>query len=190
LKTEQLSDQLKIRTLAPHQELEKVLVHQMRAMRSVDDYINLLQVFYSYFGALEDQINKYIGSDELPDYLQRRKSASLAKDILALGGSLPKKVTAAHLPVIENYLQAFGALYVIEGSTLGGSIISRMLSTQLGLKDNGLSFFQSYGENLATMWATFKLTLNQQAKNKAETEMVINAADATFGQFKVCLEGL
>ena len=188
MKNELLSDQLKIRTLAPHQELEKVLIQRMRSMHDVNDYINLLQLFYSYFAALEDRINLYIGSNELPDHLQRRKSASLEKDIVSLGGILPSKTELVHLPVIENHLQAFGALYVMEGSTLGGLIISRMIGGQLGIGDNGLSFFQSYGENLTAMWDSFKLTLNRQADSETDKQTVITAAYSTFQQFKILLD--
>lgn len=180
---ELLSDQLKIRTLAPHQELEKALVKRMHAMQNVHDYIALLQLFYSYFGALEDRIVLFIGSVELADHLQRRKSESLAIDIRVLGGVVPAKVSITAIPVIEDHLQAFGALYVMEGSILGGVIISRMIVQQLGI-NQGLSFFQSYGKHLQTMWATFKLTLNRQAENEADAERVIAAANSTFQKFK------
>ena len=188
MKNETLSELLKTQTLAPHQQLEKGLVQRMRAMRSADDYIGLLQLFYSYFGALEDRINLYIDSTNLPDHLERRKSACLADDIRALGGILPEKVGVEDIPEIENHLQAFGALYVMEGSTLGGQIISQMIGKQLGMQDKGLSFFKSYGDNLTTMWDTFKLALNKQAKNDAEAESIIATAAETFRKFKVLLD--
>jgi heme oxygenase len=187
---EQLSDQLKIRTAVTHQEVERTLITRMRAMQTTDDYIALLQVFYSFFGALEDRINVYIGSAELPDHLQRRKSGSLATDIRALGGILPEKEALSDIPGIDDPLQAFGALYVIEGSTLGGQIISGMIAKQLGIGEKGLSFFLSYGQHLATMWATFKLTLNRQGDNEADRERIITAADATFRKFKLQLDRL
>jgi len=184
-----LSELIKTRTLTAHQELEKVLVTRMRAMRDAEDYLGLLQSFYSYFGSIEDRANLYIGSAELPDHLQRRKSASLATDIYALGGKLPQKALPADVPVIENKLQAFGALYVMEGSTLGGPIISRMVKKQLSIDtEEGLSFFNSYGDNLHAMWNTFKLTLDRQAPDEASADIVIAAAQATFRQFKAFLD--
>ena len=168
--------------------MEKVLIKRMRVMRSSDDYISLLQLFYSYFGALEDRINRYIGAAELPDHLQRRKAVSLISDIISLGGALPEKTETSQLPIIENHLQAFGALYVMEGSTLGGPIISRMLAKQLNIQDNSLLFFKSYGEQLTAMWDTFRLTLNRQAETAADRETIIIAADATFRQFKMLLD--
>lgn len=183
-----LSEELKLRTRKPHLELEKALALQMRSMKSVSDYTKLLQIFYSYFGSLEDSIDKYIGSAELPDHLQRRKSESLAADIRALGGDLTEKASSAEIPEIADHLQAFGALYVMEGSTLGGKIISQMIAKQLGIKDKGLSFFQSYGEDLSSMWLSFKQTLDQQADTPAERERVIAAAYDTFYQFKILFD--
>ncbi len=172
-----------------HQELEKVLIKLLRAMQDQNDYIKILQRFYSYFSALEDRINLYIGGSELSDYLQRRKSGSLVKDIHSLGGVLGEKVSLADLPLIENHLQAFGAMYVMEGSTLGGLIISQMITKQLGIQQhNGLLFFQSYGDHLTTMWETFKLALNRQVDNETDAEIVVNAANSTFRQFKFVLD--
>ena len=163
-------------------------MQRMRSMRGLDDYIKLLQLFYSYFGAIEDRINLFIGSTELPDYLQRRKSESLATDLRSLNGTLPEKTALTDLPEIKNYLQAFGAMYVMEGSTLGGLIISQMITKQLGIRDKGLLFFQSYGEHLTTMWDSFRLTLNRQADNETDAQKVIAAADATFRQFKAAMD--
>jgi heme oxygenase len=185
---ELLSDQLKIRTLVSHQELEKLLVQRMREIRTVNDYLNLLKYFYRYFGALEDRVDLYITNKELPDYQVRRKSASLSADILSLGGKLPEKMPHEALPIIENRLQAFGTLYVMEGSTLGGLIISQMIRKQLSVSDQHLSFFQSYGDSLFSMWNSFKLALDRQPEAEADREVIIAAAGATFLQFKKLLE--
>jgi heme oxygenase len=182
-----LSDQLKILTLKPHQEVEKVLVQRLRQMKSFEGYLQLLKLFYSYFGALEERINLYISNDRLSDYTDRRKSAALAADILSLGGQLPEKIPAEGLPEIENHFQAFGALYVIEGSTLGGLFISQMIKKQLSLGDESLTFFQSYGDRLTTMWDSFKSALDHQAETEEEREMIISGAKATFEKFKSVL---
>jgi heme oxygenase len=189
LEKESLSDRLKARTSVSHQQLEKALIIQMRGMRNQEDYISLLQLFYSYFSALEDQINQYIGTEQLPDYMERRKTESLVDDIRSLGGVLPEKAKKTDLPQIDNHLQAFGALYVIEGSTLGGQIISNMIAKQLHITDKGLSFFKSYGDATNAMWEDFKKVLNNlQLDNPADQESIINAADDTFFKFKLCID--
>jgi heme oxygenase len=180
-----LADQLKTDTLTNHQQLEKMLVGRMKAIRSKEDYISLLQLFYSYFGGLEELIDRYINETEMPDYQHRRKSAALAKDIEDLGGEPGQKVSENALPAIKNSLQAYAAMYVIEGSTLGGKIISKMMAQQLGVTHNkGLSFFNGYGENTENMWEKFKNALNTKAKTPHEEQIIISAANETFEKFK------
>lgn len=184
-----LLEQLKSETLSNHQQLEKNLILKLKGMKSLEDYIHILQIFYAYFGALEDQINKYIGPDQLSDYSERRKTLSIENDILALNGVMPEKASGADLPVIENVLQAFGALYVIEGSTLGGQVISKMISKQLGFAtDEGLSFFKSYGEDTIPMWNSFKLVLERHAETQQQADTITQAANETFGKFRLWME--
>ena len=184
-----LSDYLKLHTKANHLQVEKLLVAKMRSIANSDDYVELLQIFYGYFGALEDKINRYIGNLQLPDYAERRKSESLFNDIKSLGNTVPQKPEVLDLPIIENSLQAFGALYVIEGSTLGGKIIAKLIANQLNLQNNnGLSFFTSYGDKTEKMWDGFKEILDMQPQNQADTKIILDAANDTFLKFKFWIE--
>ena len=184
-----LAEQLKKDTLTNHQQLEKMLVGRMKAIRTTQDYINLLQLFYSYFGGLEKLIDQHLDKSILPDYDQRRKSASLAHDITTLGGMPQELASGASLPQISNALQAMAALYVIEGSTLGGKFISKMIAQQLKITDSaGLSFFNSYGDNTDAMWNIFKSTLDNQSTQPQENMLVIQAANDTFARFKAWAE--
>lgn len=160
----------------------------MRDMRTTQDYLSILTCFYLYFGALEQRINLFIGKDELPDYRQRRKTQSLVNDIKWLKGAAPAFDQSISVPEITNSLQAYGALYVLEGSTLGGKIISKMISKQLGVDDQAITFFKSYGDNLEVMWNLFTANLNLQARNEADEDVVINAANETFIRFKDIFE--
>jgi heme oxygenase len=184
-----LLEQLKSETLSNHQQLEKNLIVKLKGMRSPEDYISILQNFYAYFGGLEDQINHFIGDDELPDYAERRKTRSIKDDILALGGVVPEKASTDDLPEIGNLLQAFGALYVIEGSTLGGQVISKMISKQLSLDgEGGVSFFESYGADTMTMWNKFKAVLEHHAATQEDAGVITGAANETFARFRLWME--
>lgn len=184
-----LLEQLKTETLSNHQQLEKNLILRLKGMESKADYIRILQIFYGYFSALEDQINKFIGTEQLPDHAERRKTLSIKNDLLAFQGEIPEKASIAELPEIKNSLQAFGALYVIEGSTLGGQIISKMITKQLALdSDAGLSFFKSYGEETMPMWTTFKNTIERQASTQKAADELVKAANETFLKFRRWME--
>jgi heme oxygenase len=189
LTTSPISQQLKIYTRSNHQQLEKILVAQMRSIHTKEQYTDLLNLFFTYFGALEKRINKYIGTGQLADYPERRKTESLLEDINSLGGSTIDTIEADDVPQIDNELQAFGALYVIEGSTLGGVMISKMMKKQLDLQDGrGLSFFDSYGSETEAMWSQFKEVLDQQVSNESDERLLLAAADETFLKFKLWID--
>lgn len=180
-----LADQLKTNTETNHQQLEKQLVTRMKAVRSKEKYTDLLQLFYTYFGGLEEEIDQYINPAYLADYAKRRKTDALVKDIVDLGGVLQSKASGVDLPQLKNHLQAFGALYVIEGSTLGGQIISKMMAKQLDLQgDIGLTFFKGYGDNSVPMWNVFKQALNAQTQTQEDVSTVTATANETFLKFK------
>lgn len=180
-----LTEKIKAATQQYHQETEKILVSKLKNMRSANDYSNILKLFYGFFGGLEEQIGQYINSSNLKDYSERRKAAALANDLQALDNTLPPKATGKQLPVIENELQAFGALYVIEGSTLGGQIISKMVQQHLDINDSqGISFFKGYGEDTGKKWAGFQQLLNTIATNDADQNELITAANDTFAKFR------
>ena len=178
-----LSDKLKEATKQNHQQLEKTLVGKLKAIRSANEYAALLKLFYGYFGGLEQKINRVIDAEFLPDHTERRKTKAIADDLLSLQSDIPEKAAGDALPVIENQLQALGALYVVEGSTLGGKIISKMMQQQLNLGDKGISFFAGYGNRTEQMWDVFKLTLNKHAETPARQAEVIAAANETFLKF-------
>ncbi|MFD2147727.1 biliverdin-producing heme oxygenase [Mucilaginibacter antarcticus] len=183
------TEKLKEVTLANHQQTEKILVGKLKSMRSVQDYITILSSFYGYFGGLEKQIERYLNPSNMADYEERRKTAAIADDIKVLGGTVPAVATGDELPRIENCLQAFGALYVIEGSTLGGQIISKMIQNHLPIQNGaGLSFFNGYGDNMQQMWTSFKELLNKAAMTPADEETMAEAANQTFARFKNWLE--
>jgi heme oxygenase len=182
-----IADLIKNETKTHHQALEVMMVRQLKSMRSITDYTDILEIFYSYFGGLEQRIKANLQKGFTID--ERRKAGDLAADLTHFGASIPELAKENDLPEIENHLQAIGALYVIEGSTLGGKYISQMISKQLEQADDaGLSFFNGYGENTMAMWSDFQEYMNKQAKDAAEEAEIVSAANETFVKFKHWME--
>ena len=166
-----------------HQELEKKLVATMRNMQCVEDYARLLQLFYRYFGGLERLIEKFIDEATLPDYDMRRKAALIGLDLETLNAPLPATAALNELPVIKNTQEALGALYVMEGSTLGGQVIKGMLARQLNIDDDFATlFFNGYGTNTGQMWQSFKQALDRYGSPEND-RLIIDAANQTFQKF-------
>ncbi|MFC6102429.1 biliverdin-producing heme oxygenase [Olivibacter domesticus] len=175
-----LSTKIKEATKAPHQQLEGVVVRKLKAIKNEGDYADFLKYFYAYFNAVEKAIKPYITKEVLPDYGDRRNSSYLRNDIEALKGTIDDS-PEAHAPAIGNIQEALGALYVLEGSIMGGSIIVKMLE-KLGIT-KGISFFSGYGEGTGQKWALFIEVLNKNASSEGEEALAINAAGNTFEQF-------
>lgn len=176
-----LSTNIKEATKAAHLQLEKKVIEKMKAIRSNSDYADFLTYFYTYFSQVEKAIAPFITEQLLPDYKDRRNSAYLKNDIEELGNQV-NEVPAINLPQLENHLQALGALYVMEGSIMGGSIIIKML--EKGGITKGISFFSGYGEATGQKWGMFVSVLNQQAENEAQQAVVIAAANEAFARFE------
>lgn len=181
LAAQPLAQILKNETASAHQEAEAVLLPALQAMRSVQDYATVLKMFYGFFHPLEERIRRYITPALLSDVESRRNASLIKKDLreLTVYGEPP---LCESLPQINNAAQAFGALYVLEGSTLGGRVIVRMLSKNeaANIPANALHFFSGYGEETGRMWTFFINELNKQTEEK-ET---VAAANETFFQLK------
>lgn len=172
---------LKEETKVAHQTLEKKVVLQLKAIRSEADYASFIHAFYLYFNALEKKLAAYINDDVVPDLSSRRNSSYLKADLRELGFE-EEHAQRPELPSIESLPQALGAMYVMEGSIMGGPIIVEMLR-KYGLK-RGFSFFSGYGTETASMWNIFVTVLNERLQSPDAQEEAITAANETFQKFQ------
>jgi heme oxygenase (biliverdin-IX-beta and delta-forming) len=180
---------LKEKTMHAHKALEALLIPSLRQITTTAEYVRLLQTFYGFFSPLEGIIEHYLTPRQLPDIRERRKASFLLNDITALGFSTEHLATTSHLPLITKEAQAWGALYVLEGSTLGGRGITRMLLKQCGaLSLNQLTFFNGYGEATGPMWLRFQEALNGLDYSESEVATTVQAANDTFLNFKKWIE--
>jgi heme oxygenase (biliverdin-IX-beta and delta-forming) len=181
-----VSANIKEATKDAHVALEKQVVQRLKGIHSNADYAALLKYFYAYFNHVEKAIAPYITESLLPDYKERRNSSYIKNDILALGSTVDELPTTT-VPVIDNHVKALGALYVMEGSIMGGSIIVKMLEKG-GITD-GVSFFSGYGEATGPMWGEFVAVMNREAVSDDHQADMIRAANETFEHFSKVFEG-
>jgi heme oxygenase len=184
-----LTEVLKSETKTAHTNLEGRMIPSIKAIQTHEDYRRLLEMMYGFYQPLEDRIDAYINDDIMPGYNERRKAALLAQDMAVLNSSVPAtpERLCADLPEISSYAQALGAMYVLEGSTLGGKIIAGMVQKRVGEVHNALHFFNGYGEKAMEMWLAFKEQMNKDMPGQ-EQERVVQAANDTFGSFKRWIE--
>ncbi|TKC09881.1 biliverdin-producing heme oxygenase [Pedobacter polaris] len=175
-----LSAAIKENTTPEHQQLEQLVISHLKQIRSDADYAQLLRNFYAYFSAVEAVCVPNISITGLIDLSSRRDSSFIARDITELGGNLDN-LPAVVVPEINNLAQAMGAMYVIEGSVLGGPYIVKMLA-RLGIV-NGVSFFSGYGAATGERWKEFVTALNSLSDPLAQQQAIFTAKE-TFANFQ------
>lgn len=179
---------LKETTRPQHEGLENT-VDVMNRMFSIEDYKTLLLKFYRFYSTVEPALAKFDLSASGYDLEARRKLPRLEKDLENLGILDRARQTAPWKgsPQLDTIGKAFGSLYVFEGATLGGQIITRHLKEQLGLNpENGGAFFRSYGERTGEMWKEFGRIITEFAEKYQNDEEIINGAVETFDGFAEC----
>lgn len=175
-----ISTKIKEATREAHQELEKTVVLQLKNIRSEADYAHVLKNFYAYFSAVEQAVAPYITVNTLPDISERRNSSYLKTDIEELGSNVTD-LPATVAPDIHNLPEAFAALYVLEGSIMGGPYIVQMLQ-KFGM-DKGFHFFSGYGADSGKMWQAFTTVLDAVPQNAEDEESMLQKANETFQRF-------
>lgn len=182
---------LKTETKIQHEELERV-VNIMDQMFNMDDYRSLLGRFYRYYRSFEKKLPvarlKAVGFD----YEPRHKLPALASDLENLGVADHSNIYHAFdaVPDISTESKAFGSLYVVEGSTLGGQVITRHLKQHLDItSENGGAFFNSYGPNVGPMWKQFGESVTKFSEDRDSDDEIIQSARDTFESFRICLTG-
>lgn len=142
-------------TAEAHTRLEGAL-DLLREPLSRDRFVAVLKRFYGFHVTWEQTA---AGFPELHTVMRNRtKTLHLERDLLALGfgdfESLPHCEAARTLAVTA--AEAVGVSYVLEGSTLGGKIISKALSAAPWLPQGGLTFFDPYGAHAGAMWQSYR----------------------------------
>lgn len=146
---------LKSETETVHRALERH-VDLGRRLSSPERYRDLLVRWYGFHVEWEPHIEAALGAH--PVLHGRRKAHLLADDLHQLGIDSSDLADAPRCPMppLRNDSEAFGALYVIEGATLGGAVIAKQVRRRLGFTPTkGCSFFQCYGDHIGARWKEF-----------------------------------
>ncbi len=171
-----LAGLVKNATQQVHEEVEAILLPALTSIQSTGDYAAILKMFYGYFHPIEKAIEQQLHTGLLPDLAERRKSSSLLEDLRRLGQATENLPLCADLPPITDPAEAFGALYVLEGSTLGGKQIAKMLAKNGAVPEGTTQFFSGYGEQTGSRWKSFLEAFNRQT----DSEAVTASANKTF----------
>jgi heme oxygenase len=180
---------LRSRTQDAHSALEAQL-GLLEQPASTEYYAHALSRFLGFHLVWEQDIKAFPAlARELE---MRSRLRYLRHDLTALGlteaeiSSMPLCGDAHSLTVDE--ARALGSFYVLEGSTLGGQLITRHLSSAHWLPAEGLCYFNPYGSRTGEMWRSFRRWLESQAQHHAAND-IVTGARATFVVLQKWLAG-
>jgi heme oxygenase len=142
-----------------------------------------LAAMHGFWSAAEAGLDRW--ADRCPedaarlDWSTRRRTALFAADLHTLGAEPDGRV--APLPAVAGTDEALGRLYVLEGSTLGGSFIDRHLAARAELTGGArLRAFSPYGERTGAMWHAFRAATRAHVAAGGDAARVVAAARTTF----------
>lgn len=187
-----LLEALRTGTALLHVALEKRLPFFSETL-DAEGYRRLLQAYYGFYKPMEAAL---YDSDLIPegfDTVLRVKTPTLVSDLHALGldnrtiDALPR---CCELPTFALPAACLGALYVLEGATLGGQVLRREMAKRLDVDaENGGAFLNVYGAETGRRWKDFLEYLGYQALDTPAKQHAVDAACSTFSCFEQWLDG-
>ena len=176
-----LLGRLRDETRDVHERLERDLDWKAR-IATPSGYRSLLTRWWGFHADFEPIAASLL--DDEAFFGPRRKLPLLEADLHHLGAvslamsTIPRIGGSLDLATRQDVL---GAMYVIEGSTLGGQVIVRAIRNALGFGDHdaGYAYYAGYGKHeTAAMWREFGNVL--RAQPLSDHEVIVRGARRTF----------
>lgn len=175
-----LRDDLKNLTAPLHKWLEssEILTKLDQELFEIKDYEELLIKLYVFINSVEILVEKHktelenLGLDDVD--LRICKKDLLTTD-LALLGVTAKYERDIKFKSLDNVDSIVGALYVIEGSTMGGMKIKPLLEKILP-QDSPIYFYSGYKEKTMPMWQKFSSWLDNSGVDRYKAILGANEA--------------
>ena len=151
-------------------------------------YVAVLRRLYGIVVAWEELVAR-VAPDWLEEIRIPRRRQEMLRDDLAYFDIEASHSEIPALPPIRSFSELLGAMYVMEGSTLGGQLIARHVERVLCLEPGvGNAYFRSHGERTGTMWKEFCEVLRNRIPD-AEANDAVLSAKAMFRAFGDWMRG-
>ena len=178
-------------TASAHQALNGhgLLGQLMAADLGRSTYGEILVAFHGIFAPIERAvIGRHLARLQAMGLHRRARTPLLLRDLRALGydsSAIERLPLCRDLPVVATSAAVLGCIYVLDGATLGGRIISRQVAETLGIDaDGGLAFFSSAGANVPAEWRHLVAVIEANTSAEADRDEAADCAARTFACFK------
>ncbi|MCX2574202.1 biliverdin-producing heme oxygenase [Pedobacter sandarakinus] len=178
---------LRAETAEKHKALEQLMFVDKIMNKSLtrEEFKKLITINYIIHQRLENELaNKLdVSLAEEIDMASRLKLGALEQDLDYWGIdtlTLPELNFELYIPA-RNNAEVLGALYVLEGATLGGNVIKKQLLDNENFSDveGGLNYYGVYGGELGMKWKKFVDVLNSRV-SEDDYQRCVDSANNTF----------
>lgn len=180
-----ITERLKTETADHHKATEDVSFgHKiMSGSLTLDEYKVLIEKNYLLHVLIEMALVKSGLVPEDFELLSRLKTQALIDDLTTLNHPVP---SVPQIDVTYNTLaEALGAMYVVEGATLGGAYIYKALQRNPVVAPVGkFGYYGVYGDQIGPNWKKFQEGLNKHINTKELEDETIESAKRAFDLFK------
>ncbi|WP_158218828.1 biliverdin-producing heme oxygenase [Roseateles aquatilis] len=173
-----------------HDGIETLL--RLEAPMPLARYGRIVRGFHEFLKLWEQRVRHALPEPLRPWFDARVRSPFATRDIAALALPEDAALRAAarasqHRIRLDSPAAAFGSLYVIEGSALGGQVLTPRLVAAHGLTpDHGASYFHGFGDRTGAMWREFRQLAQQHAG--ADEDSRAAACRAAVQTFEALIE--
>lgn len=187
-----IRERLRAETRKDHEELEAIGLSDKISAGTLDreEYKKLIGVQFLLHQALEEQLLQLGVEEHFPElhFRERQKLPLLAQDLQELSMNeegLNDLQPAGHLPKVSLPSGILGSMYVMEGATLGGMVISKALRKNEKLAEiPEFHYYGCYGGETGKQWKAFLEVLQERGNHPQAQEAIISVASQTFRFFK------
>jgi heme oxygenase len=158
------------------------------------DYGRLLLRLWGFHHSFESVLRDAARDRQIGlDLDARARAVLLEQDLSTLGfdrRSIQRTARCEYLYPPRNEAELLGALYVVEGSTLGGVQLARAIAPIFNSEgDDGRRFFLGYGARNGEMWRAFLKQLDRYSGDVESENLVTKAAVKSFADFETWMGG-
>lgn len=177
---------LRLATAAAHTRIESVL--GLEAPFPLHHYVRVLQGFDSFLTAWEPALALALPATLQPWFDRRRRGPLVARDLASLRAPRISR-SAVAMPALDSTAAAFGSLYVMEGSALGGQVIAQRVHRWHGMgPHDGAAYFTGWGKRTGPMWREFRELLACEVTDATARQAACAGAIATFDALTATFE--
>ena len=175
---------LRAATRGHHDRLDRLM--DLRRLGERTRYASVLQVFDRFLPAWESAVLAALPAVRHPWLQARTRRHFVARDLQALG--IAASARSVQVAPMATEAAAWGSLYVMEGSALGGQVVTRALAAHGLRPETGAAYFHGWGESTGAMWREFREHLERELETPEALSHACTSACATFDSLAGLLE--